>query len=126
MVKVILQLSEDEAKKYFRKKPLIDISRLKKIKPQIWYIIVIIALSMIIIVFMINLAQKSEYDRGYNKAKTEQSAQKNVQYLQDQSLDNVWEWFAKRFLITLGYGMPILFLVMAVVWIIHGGFFKIM
>ena len=126
MAKIKLELTEYEAERYFRKKPLINVSRLKKIKPQIWYIIVIIALCTIVLGFMFNLTQKSEYDKGYNKAKTEQSARKNAQYLQEQSLDNVWQWFAKKVLITLGYGLPILFLVMAIVWIIHGGFFKIM
>lgn len=124
MSKVNIELSEQEAKKYFRKKPLF--SFFKKLKPRIWTLIVIGLFAIFTLMTFVEWQKNAAYERGYDYAKSEITKQANYEALQDRSLNYVWEWFLKRVLIIVGYGLPLLFLIMAIVWIIHGSFFKIM
>ncbi len=125
-MKVNMELSEGEAKNYFKDKPKLFSGKLpKKIKPII-YISIIGFISIILIVIMMSNTSKSDYNRGYNKAISDIKEIKEVAELKNQDLQYVWHWFLKRLLITLGYGLPLLFLIMAIVWLVHGSLWRLM
>ena len=102
---------------------------LKKINWKSKFVpLIVIFLFVAVTIISINMAKDAGYQEGYSRAKASfeyQQDKQTTEYFEDATLEDTASWFAKKALIVLGTNLHILFLVIALAWILHGVGFRI-